>query len=231
MITASGTTRTAVAALGVEAVLAASACTSESSDEAKTMSVQDLRDRQSSVEPDLPCPLRFDVPAAVRDAGITQQVLPGDPQSEAEESPARPAEPAVPAVGDGPARPEIPASPAVWAITCNYRVGASELHVHVVGSSAADTAINMYAPVIQRAAALGTDDLVGFLRDATAAEPGTVMVTPGHGTGATVRLPAVGDGDVVVIVTSATQDGPADPALSGQSLVAVTGTIRDGARF
>ncbi|MFI6986337.1 hypothetical protein ACIBSV_48345 [Embleya sp. NPDC050154] len=231
MITASGTTRTAIAALGLSAVVVASGCTSDSPHEDEAMSVQDLRERTRKVDKGTPCPFRFDVAAAARAAGITQPVRPGDPQSEGSETPARPAQPATPAVGTAPAGPEIPASPAVWGITCNYEVGASRLEVHVVGSSAADTAINMFAPVIQRGGALKTDDLVGFLRDATAAGPGTVMVTPGRGTVATARLPVAGDGDIAVVLTSTHQDALADPAPSGPALVSMTEAIREGARF
>lgn len=231
MITASGTLRTVVTAFGLAAMVAAAGCTSDSSAEDRSISVQDLRDHQSTIKQDSPCPFRFDVAAAVRHAGITQPVQPGEPQTEVDEAPARPAEPGVPAVADTPARPEMPASPAVWGITCNYQVGASELEVHVVGSSAAETAINMYAPVIQRAGALRTDDLVGFLRDANTAAPATVMVTPGQATAATARLPVTGDGDIAMVVTSTNQEGHADPAISGAVLVSLAESLRDGARF
>jgi len=211
-------------------VLALSGCSAGSSDDGP-LTVGDVRKRQAKLAEAAPCPFAFDVAAAVRAAGVTLPVEPGTPQVEHEHTPARPATPAVPAGPTTPAFPEVPASPAVTLIGCEYKVGDTRLTAHIVAAGARGSAVNMAAPMIGAAGDLPTSDLLAFLRTASTAEPGTVTLTPGAGTVATVRLPVGGDEDLAMVVEVESKADDASPALAGDVLRTITKELEPGARF
>ncbi|MFE3863773.1 hypothetical protein ACFXPT_25520 [Streptomyces goshikiensis] len=161
------------------------------------------------------CPLAYDLAGAAKTAGVSLAAGPGDTQGE---------EPAVTAE-DGREAPEGSA----WAanpgalVTCTFHLGQEDVEVHTVATEKVQ-ALSVLAPVAQRAAGIGIDDLRTFLKDAAAAKKGVPVVAK-SGNVAAARLGLDGSGDASLLLTvgdsgksglGAEQVGALAKALAGQ---------------
>ncbi|MFG2713917.1 hypothetical protein ACGFX2_25655 [Streptomyces goshikiensis] len=161
------------------------------------------------------CPLSYDLAEAAKTAGVSLEAGPGNTQGE---------QPAVTAE-DGREAPE--GSP--WAanpgalVTCTFHLGQEDVELHTVATEKA-RALSVLAPVVQRAAGIGVDELGTFLKDAGAAKKGVPVVAK-SGNVAAARLGLDGSGDATLLLTvgdsgksglGAEQVGALAKALAGQ---------------
>ncbi|WP_274709440.1 hypothetical protein [Streptomyces tubbatahanensis] len=140
--------------------------------------------RKLAAEPGTSCPVPYDVPAALRAAGVeADRVESGSVD------------------GELPDDLDTPLARADGALVgCGYRVGAERARLFTVGV-ARGYAVDVMLPQIQHDARMGRDVLRRYAEEVHEAEPGDApLVVPG-GNVAAVRLPVAGGGDMALVVT------------------------------
>ena len=172
-----------------------------------------------------PCPFPFDVAAAAKKAGVTGAVTAGAEDGTTADGTVHPSEAAKPlptGITPEPGMPSaIPAHPSWTDVECDYRVGAVALDVLVVATPAADSAIDILLPVLQRDGQADMTGIEAFVKDMP--KPGDVRLGPGTVPAAVVRVPVKGSGDIALLVGQQAKDGTAP--LSSDAIRRMTGEL------
>jgi hypothetical protein len=166
-----------------------------SSDGGHEVAVDAVRQAASGAKP-ANCPVGFDLPGALRTAGVDRPVQPDATDVEVSETDTPAADPVV-AQQNGMSA--LDAAAGAY-IECGYRVDGKALTVRLVATRAAG-AMALLAPQLQRDAHLAVDELRAFLD--TKPGPGEVKVV--GGSVAAGGLAATG-GDAALLVSSEAPD-------------------------
>jgi hypothetical protein len=173
------------------------ACSSE-----PTVSVDQLREAaEEAGESPSACPLDVDVPAALEEAGIDEEVEPGEAAVEVSQT-GTPAEDPVEAQQGGMSA--IDAAAGAY-VSCDYSVGDGTLTVRLTvapGDRAA--AVYLLAPLVLEASSMDADDVQAYLDEVT--DEGSVALASGDEAAMTV-VPTEGSGGAALLVTGDTVTG------------------------
>ncbi|WP_344662851.1 hypothetical protein [Catenulispora subtropica] len=178
---------------------ALTACGSGSDSKVSVDKLQQAADKAIAA-PDTPCPLGFDINAALKKAGLTATATPAaDPNAE---RPAVDAESATGAQDDAPLKTRGGA-----LITCTYSLSGGGYVQAALTGVRNGTAITLMAPLLQHDGDLARSDLFSFI--AQKLETGKAVLTPGPGLASITKVGASG-GDALLEVTTAAADHTAD---------------------
>ncbi|MEU7314690.1 hypothetical protein [Streptomyces sp. NPDC007083] len=135
-----------------------------------------------AAEPGSRCPVRYDMAAAARAAGVRGGVEDGSVEGE---------------LPDGADSPLAQSDGAL--VDCGYRLGEEQVRLFTVGV-AKGYAVSVLLPQIQHDAGIPMDDLLDYAGRAQRAKRGEALLTS-SGNVAAVRLPVTGEGDVALVLS------------------------------
>ncbi|MEW2218708.1 hypothetical protein AB0939_05230 [Streptomyces sp. NPDC006990] len=138
--------------------------------------------RRMAAEPGSRCPVRYDMAAAARAAGVHGAVEDGAVEGE---------------LPDGADSPLAQSDGAL--VDCGYRLGKEQVRLFTVGVTKG-YAVSVLLPQIQHDAGIPMDDLLAYAGRAQRAKGGEALLTS-SGNVAAVRLPVTGQGDVALVLS------------------------------
>ncbi|QKW20702.1 hypothetical protein HUT16_17945 [Kitasatospora sp. NA04385] len=175
------------------------------------------------------CPFGLDLAAALKATGVGLTANAGteeDKPATGETTEATDPEPWPSGVKPPPSMASVPGRPPTGWITCVWMIDGGPITLDLLAVPVNDVGVSMMLPKIQAAGKLSAARLetVYAQRPAPGAAP---LVTPDGGLAAIARVPAKGDGDLVLLLS---QNPPNDGerALSGEPLGRVLARLAAG---
>ncbi|GAA2083830.1 hypothetical protein GCM10009759_02310 [Kitasatospora saccharophila] len=212
--------------------LATGACTGGSDDRpGAVLSYAEVRStaQQLGEQGSDTCPFGLDLPAALKAAGVDLTATGGSTDDRPATGETREGQGPVPwpsGMTPPSSMPSAPGTPPHGRITCVWTADGGPVELDLLAVPLNDVGLNIMLPSIARAGNLPASRLeeVAAHRPAPGGPP---LLTPDGGLAAVARIPAKGDGDLVLLLS---QDPPDDGehVLSGESLGKVLARLAAG---